>query len=62
MAAILLFCGTKKTPLYQSIIDDINNVFFDAPWHNGLMTAYNVYQADEFITNSTLFTIYIYFL
>ena len=36
----------------------INKVFFDTPWNDGLMTAYNVNQATEFITNSILFTLY----
>ena len=52
-----------KTP-YRDFLrfnfDNINNVFFDAPWNDGLMTACNVNQAAEFITNSILFTFYTY--
>ena len=52
-----------KTPYWDfSSVNfyDISNVFFDAPWNDGLMTAYNVNQAAEFITNSILFTPYTY--
>ena len=51
-----------KTPYWDFSrvnFDDINSVFFDALWNDGFMTAYNINQAAEFITNSTLFTLYL---